>query len=269
MCGSADIVKQEGVFICQYCGCKYSVEEAKKMMNEIEGTVEVTGTVKVDSTDEIENLLIRAKQFENENQTQRALEYYNKILDINAYHPIARDKIIELSAFYIGNMKVSKASIEKIDVMMSNNQKLDAIKYVREISGLGLADAKAWVENYKFVDLNHPQTIGTLLSETSASNSNSNNTIKPSGSCYIATCVYGSYDCPQVWTLRRYRDNTLGVTWYGRVFIRVYYAISPALVKCFGNTIWFKKMWKGTLDKMVKKLKENGVENTPYEDKIW
>lgn len=23
-----------------------------------------------------------------------------------------------------------------------------------------------------------------------------------SGGCYVATCVYGSYDCPEVWTLR-------------------------------------------------------------------
>ena len=33
-----------------------------------------------------------------------------------------------------------------------------------------------------------------------------------SGGCYVATCVYGSYDCPQVWTLRRFRDNTLAET---------------------------------------------------------
>ena len=45
--------------------------------------------------------------------------------------------------------------------------------------------------------------------------------------CYVATAVYGSYDCPQVWTLRRYRDYTLAETWYGRAFIRTYYAISP------------------------------------------
>ena len=25
--------------------------------------------------------------------------------------------------------------------------------------------------------------------------------------CYVATCVYGSYDCPEVWVLRRFRDN--------------------------------------------------------------
>ena len=45
--------------------------------------------------------------------------------------------------------------------------------------------------------------------------------------CYIATAVYGSYDCPEVWTLRRYRDNELAKTWYGRAFIHSCYAISP------------------------------------------
>ncbi len=90
-----------------------------------------------------------------------------------------------------------------------------------------------------------------------------------SGGCYVATAVYGSYDCPQVWTLRRYRDYTLAETWYGRAFIKTYYAISPTLVKWFGHTDWFKKMWQGKLDRMVAKLQANGVESTPYEDKNW
>lgn len=89
------------------------------------------------------------------------------------------------------------------------------------------------------------------------------------GGCYIATAVYGSYDCPQVWTLRRYRDYTLAKTWYGRAFIKTYYAISPTLVKWFGRTEWFKKMWQGKLDRMIKKLQSEGVESTPYEDKVW
>lgn len=92
---------------------------------------------------------------------------------------------------------------------------------------------------------------------------------KSSGGCYVATCVYGSYDCPEVWTLRRFRDDTLGATWYGRAFIRVYYAISPTLVKWFGHTIWFKNMWRGVLNKMVGDLNSRGVENTPYDDKKW
>lgn len=90
-----------------------------------------------------------------------------------------------------------------------------------------------------------------------------------SGGCYVATAVYGSYDCPEVWTLRRYRDYTLAETWYGRAFIKTYYAISPTLVKWFGHTEWFKNMWKGKLDRMVSELQAEGVESTPYEDRTW
>lgn len=89
------------------------------------------------------------------------------------------------------------------------------------------------------------------------------------GGCYIATCAYGSYDCPEVWTLRRFRDYTLAETWYGRLFIHAYYAISPTIVKWFGNTSWFRKLWRGKLDKLVKNLNEAGVANTKYEDKEW
>lgn len=92
---------------------------------------------------------------------------------------------------------------------------------------------------------------------------------KSGGGCYVATAVYGSYNCPQVWTLRRYRDYTLAETWHGRAFIKTYYAISPTLVKWFGHTEWFKKMWQGTLNRMVAKLQASGVESTPYEDKNW
>ena len=94
-------------------------------------------------------------------------------------------------------------------------------------------------------------------------------TVQQSGGCYVATCVYGSYDCPQVWTLRRFRDNTLAQSWYGRAFIKTYYAISPTLVKWFGETKWFKNLWRGKLDRMVNKLQAEGVESTPYEDRNW
>ncbi len=90
-----------------------------------------------------------------------------------------------------------------------------------------------------------------------------------SGGCYVATAVYGSYDCPQVWTLRRYRDYTLAETRRGRAFIKAYYAISPTLVRWFGDTHWFKAMWRGKLDRMVKNLQAEGVESTPYNDRVW
>ena len=90
-----------------------------------------------------------------------------------------------------------------------------------------------------------------------------------SGGCYIATAVYGSYDCPQVWTLRRYRDNILIKTFYGRVFIRLYYIFSPALVRCFKNSLWFKRMCLQPLNKFVKHLENKGFESSPYDDKNW
>jgi hypothetical protein len=88
-----------------------------------------------------------------------------------------------------------------------------------------------------------------------------------SGGCYIATCVYGSYDCPYVWTLRRWRDDVLQTNWLGRIFVRVYYAVSPKLVKWFGESKWFKSFWKKTLDRFVARLNQRGVEDTEYFDK--
>lgn len=92
---------------------------------------------------------------------------------------------------------------------------------------------------------------------------------KTTGGCYVATAIYGSYDCPQVWTLRRYRDYVLAETWYGRVFVHVYYCVSPFLVKWFGKTAWFKIVLKQELDRKVRQLNSEGVEDSPYSDRVW
>ena len=114
---------------------------------------------------------------------------------------------------------------------------------------------------------NYVEKIKKFDKEYTPPEMNTNSTEDESSGCYVATAVYGSYNCPQVWTLRRFRDNTLAEIWYGRAFIKIYYAISPTLVKWFGDTEWFKKMWRIPLDKMVTALQENGVESTPYQDK--
>jgi len=103
--------------------------------------------------------------------------------------------------------------------------------------------------------------------KSKSSANNSNTTTNSSGGCYIATCVYGSYDCPPVWTLRRFRDDTLAKTWYGRTFIKTYYAVSPMLVKYFGGTSWFKAFWKAWLDRMVQTLQKDGVDSSAYVDR--
>ena len=87
--------------------------------------------------------------------------------------------------------------------------------------------------------------------------------------CYVATAVYGSYDCPEVWTLRRYRDNVLAESWYGIAFIRFYYAVSPTIVRWFGHTKSFRDLIKPKLDQFVSKLNQAGFSNTSYQDRNW
>jgi len=75
MCGSSDLIKQDGVFVCQTCGCKYSVEEARKMM--------VEGMVTINKSEDVENykkMMFSAYDNRNYNET---LEYANKILEID------------------------------------------------------------------------------------------------------------------------------------------------------------------------------------------
>lgn len=81
MCGSTDLIKQDGVFVCQTCGCKYSIEEAKKMM--VEGTVEVTGTVKVDNSAAITNYLDMARNAMEAGNNKEADDYCNKIIEMD------------------------------------------------------------------------------------------------------------------------------------------------------------------------------------------
>lgn len=102
--------------------------------------------------------------------------------------------------------------------------------------------------------------------------SKENQPMKPSassnsGGCYIATSIYGSYDCPEVWTLRRFRDETLLHSYVGRLFVKVYYIISPKLVKYFGRYLLFRYVFKPLLDRLVCKLNHKGYQSTSYVDK--
>lgn len=90
--------------------------------------------------------------------------------------------------------------------------------------------------------------------------------LQSQGGCYIATAVYGSYDCPSVWTLRRYRDDRLAKTFFGKIFIRLYYAVSPTVVCIFGRQKWFNRFWKKRLDKFVSALQDAGYDDSPYND---
>ena len=339
MCGGLDLIKQEGVFICQHCGTKYSVEEAKKMM--------VEGVVKIDVSDELKNLYVLARRAKDEGNTENAQKYYEMIVlkdpssweatFYSVYYKSMNCRIAEIKTAADNVNTVVTTSLKLIhDNLETAQEKCAAITEIWErafciskmfidaserhhndidpsIRGKYAFEAMGRMLAAEFiVDNNCNQLVNLFLNDADVfpaacvpvlKSRINNGAVKPafveaikkyepdymppkkeepvnnspapqsasssSGGCYVATAVYGSYDCPQVWTLRRYRDYTLAETWYGRAFIKMYYAISPTLVKWFGHTEWFKKMWKGKLDRMVDKLQANGVESTPYEDKNW
>lgn len=87
LCGSTDVIKDKGVFVCQGCGCKYSLEEARKMMTEDD--VNIQRTVRVDHSMEAEKILKNAYDTFCDGNYSEAFSLYSKVLDINPDNPHA------------------------------------------------------------------------------------------------------------------------------------------------------------------------------------
>lgn len=135
MCGSKDLLKDGGVFVCQSCGCKYTVEEAKKMM--VEGTVEVTGTVKVDNSAFVDNYLNLAKNAFDSDNNAECERYCNQVLEIDANNylawyykgcaagwqsSIANDRIMEASRCFLTSLSNAPEEEKRKVVALSCSQ---------------------------------------------------------------------------------------------------------------------------------------------------
>ncbi|MBQ7265581.1 MAG: hypothetical protein IJS61_05730 [Firmicutes bacterium] len=327
ICGSTDMVKQGEYYVCQHCSCKYTAEDAKKLMVD----VKVEGSVSIDNTKKLKNLYNLARRARNESNNANAANYYKQILLENSndweanfysvyctamsckigqissavysvrncigstfhmiknYTPTNEHKLhyskvetgVQILGITMGNATlnhVKKASdtdpsyaIKTMKENMGANVRLyitlgdQLIKYFNE-STKALEHYK-YAADFTMTDLSSSEVeaLNTRIKNLDPSYIPKNN----SSGCYVATAVYGSYDCPQVWTLRRYRDNILATKWYGRIFIHTYYAISPKIVKLFGSKKCFKNIFKPKLDKFVLALNKKGIQNTPYNDKEW
>ena len=354
MCGSTDMVKQNGVFVCQSCGTKYSLEEAKRMM--IAGTVNVAGTVKVDMSEKLKNLYTIARRAKDEDNSENAAKYYDLVLQEDPesweasfyliYYKAMSCTLGEISSAAISVTNCLKSVLQLVNKQTNDDDERNFIflEITDKITTLTTMLADAACHHFNSIDqqirdefiqshitnlLSIAQicyTLGDLLETQNKSRdlailmwefaidihakaiihcffrknelakvdvyANKIRQVKPnyflpqilsiltrpssnppvkssSGGCYIATAVYGSYDCPEVWTLRRFRDFRLGVSWYGRLFIKLYYFVSPTIVKYFGQTKIFQTFWRKRLDKFVAKLHAQGVSEKPYTDKNW
>ncbi len=86
------------------------------------------------------------------------------------------------------------------------------------MSSEGLDEAKAYSERKS------SERFGTLPSSKS-------------GGCYIATVCYGNDRAPEVLLLKDYRDKVLSTFVLGRIFISIYYLVSPRLSRSLTNRV--------------------------------
>ncbi len=92
-------------------------------------------------------------------------------------------------------------------------------------------------------------------SKSAISNSQKENTSSPQKEgCYIATAVYGDYDAPEVLVLRKFRDGVLKKSVPGRLFIKLYYAISPKLAHKLKNHPIINGKIRLLLDQIVRQI---------------
>ena len=164
MCGSTDIIKQDGVYVCQYCGCKYTPEEAKKLL----------GTVRIDNTERLANLYQLARRAKDENNTSLAAKYYNQIVVENpndweavfysTYYTAIECKIAEIAtaATTITNNfpTVFKLIAENVE---EEKQSDIYVEISLRISTLSQMLENAAVEHY-----NSHMSVSGVFSETSA-----------------------------------------------------------------------------------------------------
>ena len=139
MCECTQFVKEGDLFVCQGCGCKYSPEEAKKMMIEVEGEEPITAPM--ENTDELKRLYQAARNARETSDDASALKHYETISaqDPNSWE--AMFYLVILKTNSIKNSEIGSAAVrvcnclpkvfELINTTISNEEeKKKAVKEV-------------------------------------------------------------------------------------------------------------------------------------------
>ena len=92
VCGGKLVMQAGKIAKCEYCGLEYSTESLREKVMEIKGTVNVQGIASA------ENILSRANDFYDSKDYEKALEYYDKYLDLNPNDEDVKAKIAAINA---------------------------------------------------------------------------------------------------------------------------------------------------------------------------
>lgn len=109
LCNSNDFVKQDGFFVCQYCGTKYTLDEARKLMTD--DVVQVQGVVRIDTTGEKEKLLQAARNARETGDDASAVRHYEKVSGLDPDNWEALFYLVVLKTNEITNGQIKSAAV--------------------------------------------------------------------------------------------------------------------------------------------------------------
>lgn len=142
ICGGKEFIKENGVFVCQSCEMKYTLEDVKKIMeNEGSFSEEETAEVIKDSSKKLDNLYEIARRARREDNAVNAAEYYQKILYedpssweanyFTLYYQAMQCKVGEIG-LAATNMK--NCQKEVILIIKNNLNEEEQIKVLKEVA---------------------------------------------------------------------------------------------------------------------------------------
>jgi len=97
ICGGSLTMDTGGEFAtCESCTMKHDTRRLQQKVQEIRGIVKIDGSVQVEGLANIDNLLVRAKEFLDKDDYAKANEYCQKVLDIDATNSTAKSLIRDI-----------------------------------------------------------------------------------------------------------------------------------------------------------------------------
>lgn len=220
--------------ICIYCGSEIIVAEAiQRFKGEISGIATV------------EKSLIRANQLLEDGDGDGAMKAFRHVIEVDPTNAEAfwGMYLCELAtANYYAKLN---SGMQRCWLDYYNSVKEAEDKYARRAIQYASPEKRT---EYEAIANQKQAEAYSKLAEIDRNSKNS-------GGCYIATAVYGSYQAPEVLTLRKFRDEVLASTMMGRLFIKTYYLLSPPVANWLKDAKSINGLVKKILDRFVLNLR--------------
>lgn len=156
--------------------------------------------------------------------------------------------------FEFGTLKYESGSSVIIEFQKKVSEAILVLQQIKHLNANEKFMRERFLPNYKAItQLNDELSEMWSSINRAPSAFNTTTTRNNNSGCYIATMAYGDYDHPKVLILRKFRDEKLSNSITGRLFIRLYYSVSPFLVKKLKNYDQVNNIIRSILNLLINK----------------